>query len=245
MNFGVDFKNEDEVKDYLKNIHVEYQFGCNHEKNPETCHLLGDYYEGVTRDLPAAANTYKDNCDSLNFGKSCAKYGAYVMFGRGTNAKPDPKKAYDYFEKACKLGDPKGCFNQGFVLSTPGSHVYDPVKSIECFKKSCSEKYAEACYFLSGMYIQGVKNKPAGPHAAQPPANNEEQIIVPKNMKEAFMYTNTACELQHIYACANLSQMYTRGEGVEKNEELGAKFKELTLKLKSEIKGVDFQRGLS
>lgn len=30
-----DFKNDDEVKQYLENIAVEYRFGCYTEKNPE------------------------------------------------------------------------------------------------------------------------------------------------------------------------------------------------------------------
>jgi len=28
-------KDEEEVKEYLKNLHIEYQFGCYNEKNPE------------------------------------------------------------------------------------------------------------------------------------------------------------------------------------------------------------------
>lgn len=30
-----DFKNEDDVKDYIKNLGTEYRFGCFSEKNPE------------------------------------------------------------------------------------------------------------------------------------------------------------------------------------------------------------------
>ena len=32
---GVNFKNEEEVQDYLKNIGTEYKFSCFKEKNPE------------------------------------------------------------------------------------------------------------------------------------------------------------------------------------------------------------------
>ena len=31
---GVDLKNEDDVKDYLERLGIEYRFGCYHEKNP-------------------------------------------------------------------------------------------------------------------------------------------------------------------------------------------------------------------
>lgn len=30
-----DLKNAEEVKEYLKNLHIEYRFGCQSEKNPE------------------------------------------------------------------------------------------------------------------------------------------------------------------------------------------------------------------
>lgn len=30
-----DLKNEEDVKEYLKNLHIEYQFGCYSEKKPE------------------------------------------------------------------------------------------------------------------------------------------------------------------------------------------------------------------
>ena len=32
---GVDLKNEDDVKDYLERLGIEYRFGCYHEKNPK------------------------------------------------------------------------------------------------------------------------------------------------------------------------------------------------------------------
>lgn len=33
---GTNFKSEEEVKEYLKNLHIEYRFGCHSEKNPES-----------------------------------------------------------------------------------------------------------------------------------------------------------------------------------------------------------------
>lgn len=32
---GYNLKDEEEVKEYLKNLHIEYQFGCHSEKRPE------------------------------------------------------------------------------------------------------------------------------------------------------------------------------------------------------------------
>lgn len=32
---GYNLKDVDEVKEYLKNLHIEYQFGCLNEKRPD------------------------------------------------------------------------------------------------------------------------------------------------------------------------------------------------------------------
>lgn len=47
------------------------------------CHLLGDYLEAVKKDYEKAAKIYKNNCDELNFGKSCYKFGNYTLLGKG------------------------------------------------------------------------------------------------------------------------------------------------------------------
>ncbi len=35
-----DLKNEEEAREYLKNVNIEYSFQCYEEKSPEGCHLL-------------------------------------------------------------------------------------------------------------------------------------------------------------------------------------------------------------
>ena len=37
-------------------------------------------------------------------------------------------------------------------------------------------------------------------------------------MEKAFEFAKKACDLKNMYACANLSQMYSRGEGTPKDE---------------------------
>lgn len=100
-----DLKNEEDVKEYLKNLHIEYKFGCYSEKKPEgkwknkiylsitsrlndrfaVCHLLGDFHEAVKGEMENAAATYKANCDEYNYGKSCAKYGDFKAIGESTH----------------------------------------------------------------------------------------------------------------------------------------------------------------
>lgn len=98
---AVNFKDEAEVKDYLKNIGIEYRFGCYSEKNPEgtyflfeikspivfylfqilsfsVCHLLGMYFDVIKNDTEQAKKVFKVNCDSHKWSFSCYKYGYYL-----------------------------------------------------------------------------------------------------------------------------------------------------------------------
>ncbi|XP_077298392.1 cytochrome c oxidase assembly factor 7 [Arctopsyche grandis] len=245
MNFN--FKNEEDVKQYLDNLNTEYQFGCYREKKPEVCHLLGDYIDAIGKDFTKAGVVYKENCDVRNFPLSCRKYGGYLSVGKGLD-KADLPESYKYFEKACELKDASSCFNQGILLTASDAIAKDPLKAAECFKKGCEYNNDLACYHLSSMYLAGVR-KPPSPDAKPLPHGHPPvgEYLLERNMKEAFTLAKKACELNNIYACANVSQMYTRGDGVEKNEELAKEFKNLTLRMQSEIekKGVDFQQGIS
>jgi cytochrome c oxidase assembly factor 7 len=49
-----------------------------------------------------------------------------------------------------------------------------------------------SCFYISGMFISGV-----------------EQVLT-KDMTKAFEYSQKACHLGNVYACANLSQMYKK-----------------------------------
>lgn len=245
MNFN--FKDESDVKQYLENLDTEYQFGCYREKNPEVCHLLGDYFDAINKEFSKAGSIYKENCDTRNFPLSCRKYGGYLSVGRGLD-KADVPAAYKYFEKGCELKDSTSCFNQGILLTSSNEVAKDPLKAAECFRKGCDYDNNMACYHLSSMYLAGIK-KPPSPDAKPLPHGHPPvgEYLLEKNMEKAFTFAKKACDLKNIYACANVSQMYTRGDGVEKNIELGKAFKNLTIQMQSDIdkKGVEFQRGIS
>lgn len=74
-----------------------------------------------------------------------------------------------------------------------------------------------------------------------------KEFILQKDMSKAFNYAYKACELKNMYACANLSQMYARGDGTEKSAEKAEKFKKLALEMQEDIKKqktLEFQQGL-
>lgn len=54
---------------------------------------------------------------------------------------------------------------------------------------------------------------------------------------------------QNMYACANLAQMYQRGDGTEKNEKKAEQYKKKALEMQEELKKqqaeLKFQQGLA
>lgn len=67
-------------------------------------------------------------------------------------------------------------------------------------------------------------------------------------MEKAFKYALEACHLGNMYGCANVSQMYSKGDGVKKDIDMAEKYKKLTLEMEEELttnKTLTFQEGLS
>ncbi|XP_024887146.1 cytochrome c oxidase assembly factor 7 homolog [Temnothorax curvispinosus] len=219
-----DLKKEEDVKEYLKNLHIEYQFGCYSEKKPEVCHLLGDYYEAVNADMAKAASLYKTTCDQYNYARSCAKFGDFKAIGKG--CKKDLPTAYKYMSKSCELNDESGCLHAG-VLGTSKNDVGEKDRAtqvqagVRYLKKACDVYNSDkACFYLSGIYLGGIED------------------VIEKNYKEAYKLSLKSCEHGNPYACANLSQMHARGEGAQKNPELAATFKKRAIDLHEELKRV-------
>ncbi|CAG0917526.1 unnamed protein product [Notodromas monacha] len=227
----------EDVEEYLKNLGIEYRFGCFSEKRPEVCHLLGDYFEAVSRDFEKAAKIYRTNCDDYKFARSCHKYGNYGFLGRG-GVKKGPDTALEYYAKGCDLDLAESCMNGGLLcaLRNPLSphRALDLPRGLKLLEKACTLGQGDACYHLSGMYLTGT----------------EDGTTVPKpDMTRAFQYSLRACELGNVFACANTSQMYSRGDGVEKNEQKATEFKakaeDLHKQLTGKTPGIEFQQGLS
>jgi len=265
-----DLKKESDVKEYLEKLGTEYRFGCYSERKPEVCHLLGDYLEGVKKDFEKAAKVYKSNCDDYGYAKSCYKYGNYSFLGKGkSGSKGDPKLAYQYYEKGCALNDPEACLHSGLLLvskAMPKQIERNVPKGVEFLAKSCDMNNATACFYLSGMHISGVQKqddlntnssgsnssttKQLTPSSTKSSTtiNGKEEYYIHKDMKKAFEFAYKACELKNMYACANLSQMYARGDGTEKNEEKAEKFKKMALEMQDDVKKqqqtLTFQQGV-
>ncbi|XP_027318730.1 cytochrome c oxidase assembly factor 7 [Anas acuta] len=200
----INFEDEEEVRDYLANLHVEYSYQCFKEKDPEGCQRLADYLDAVKKDFQAAARVLRDNCEAHGHGESCYKLGAYQAIGKG-GLDLDLKAAYKSFLKSCEKGGKKSvnaCHNVG-LLAHDGrvndDDKPDPVAARDYYTKACDGNFAPSCFNLSVIYLQGAPG-------------------VPKDMNRALKYSLKGCELGHIWACANASRMYKLGDGIEKND---------------------------
>lgn len=109
---------------------------------------------------------------------------------------------------------------------------------------------ATACFYLSGLHISGVESIPVplDSKAETKAAGASKVFVIEKDMKKAFGFAYKACELKNMYACANLSQMYARGEGTDKNEADAEKFRKLAIAMQNEEKKqqpqLGFQQGI-
>lgn len=144
---------------------------------------------------------------------------------------------------------------QLILLSSKQSHSLNHslnFQGIEYLTKGCEMNNATACFYLSGMHISGIEKseetQSSQSNSVPPPSNivqPDGEYVVVKDMHKAFTFAYKACELKNMYACANLSQMYARGDGTEKNEEKAEKFKKIALEMQSEVrsqKTLDFQQ---
>lgn len=214
---GFNLKNEDEVKEYLENLGTEYRFGCYHEKKPEVCHLLGDFFEAIKQEWDKAGKLYEVNCDEYKYGHSCFKFGNYNFTGKGS-LKADHAKAMSYYDKGCHYKYPEACLHAGLMRTALTSQIpKDDRKAFDYFNAGCNLKSGMCCFYVSGMYISGVDG------------------LVPKDMKKAFEYSKTACDLGNVYACANLSQMYAKGEGVTQSATKAEEYKQLALDMQNQV----------
>jgi TPR repeat protein len=61
------------------------------------------------------------------------------------------------------------------------------------------------------MYIAGVRKHDKKESGSS--GSDKVEYAVPSDMKKAFQFALKGCELGNMYSCANLSQMYKKGDG--------------------------------
>ncbi|XP_048845871.1 cytochrome c oxidase assembly factor 7 [Brienomyrus brachyistius] len=212
----INFEDENEVKEFLDNLGMEYNYQCYREKSPEGCQRLADYLEGIKKNFEATAQVLKHNCEVNSHSESCYKLGAYHVTGKGGVAEC-LKKAYSCFTRACDLGGKNSvnaCHNVALLVHDGRAleGTTDTGVARQYYEKACAGGFAPSCFNLSTLYIQGAPG-------------------ISKDMTQALRYALQACQLGHVWGCANASRMYKLGDGTapdhQKAEELKNRAKEL------------------
>jgi len=203
-----DLKNEDEAKEYIDRVGVEYRFQCFGEGRADGCHRLADYFEAFRHEYDKARKLYEKNCDENHYAMSCYKLGNYRFLGKA--CKKDFLSAFDAYRRGCVFGNGAACYNAALMMEDGRAHAdghQDFAAAVELLRTGCNKmKDVPACFRLSTFYIEGSGG-------------------VEVDMKQAFFYSKLACDKDHIMACHNLSRMYAKGLGTEENKELADFYK--------------------
>jgi len=199
-----DLKDEQQVKEYLDRIGVEYRFQCYDEKRPDGCHRLADYLEAFKKDYEKALAVYTMNCSENRYGASCFKQGQYRLLGR--MHPKDPIAAFESYRNGCDYGFGPSCHNAALLCQSGKLGAVDQSSGAALFlKRGCEVGDVPSCQLLSTHYITGKNG-------------------VERDMEQAFKYAMKACDKGHMYACANVARMYKMGDGVAKNDELAIEY---------------------
>ncbi|CAG0884733.1 unnamed protein product [Cyprideis torosa] len=181
------------------------------EDDGSTCHLLGDYLEAIDQDYEKARKVYEDNCVNYDYTGSCRKAGYYKIRGKGGPTAID--SGMTLLKKACLENDSRSCFTLGELKTKDNEYgvAQNAEEGMRYLEKSCNLGEGQACFHLAGLFFGSQKLK------------------VQKNMEKAFEYSLKACEKYMIPACGNVSLMYLRGDGVQKDPQKAAEYRRMVL----------------
>jgi hypothetical protein len=187
--------------------------------------MFGDTHEGhrVPFWESACKNGLRGGCETLALiestycaagsGWACNQLGLSVTTGKTTNrAALEPAV---YFDRACDLGFPAGCWNAQTIASgktaelrtepplfadlklilQDGNGVLLDRPVVEMYAIACEQDWAGGCSNAGMAYLRGTNTSPDHAKAAR-----------------AF---EKGCSLGEPTACANLGLMYRRGDGVK------------------------------
>ncbi|CAJ0929152.1 unnamed protein product, partial [Mesorhabditis belari] len=214
---------QEERREYVKNIGIEYRFGCYEEKRPDSCQLLGEYMEAIEQNFKSALSLFRQNCEERKYPKSCYKYAMYLLAGK--ECEPDLKKMIRPLEIACDANINKGCRYLSLVHWNGEKDRPANSKLAEKFMaKACELEDGEACWLLSTWYM-GREEKFVNAKKGKEDSKADLGTLA-RNMSKALYYGIKACELNIPYSCANVARMYKIGDGIEKDETKGKEFAE-------------------
>jgi len=151
-------------------------------------HVSGRHGQQVDFDKSYALVT--QSC-GLGFATGC------VLFGDFLTRKGMPKKSLKAYNKACKLGDPNGCFSAGQKYRSGDGAPRDLTRATQRYRRGCDGGAQAACVALAAHYAGGLGIK----------ADQGQSLALNKR----------ACDGNDAAACGQAGMYYEMGVQVAKD----------------------------
>ncbi|CAD6192586.1 unnamed protein product [Caenorhabditis auriculariae] len=233
-----------ERAEYVKNIGIEYRFGCYEEKRPESCQLLGEYMEALQQNFASALAIFKKNCEERQYPKSCFKYGMYLLAGK--ECTPSLKKMLAPMKIACDADIRQGCRYLSLVYwNGEKDRPAESDLAEKYMKKACDLEDGEACWLLSTWYMGNKEKFKTTVQGEAKELDRTSLGSLPRNMEKSLEYAIRACEFDVPQSCANVSRMYKLGDGVPKDLDKAKKFAERAQEIMESLKYKDTTAGFT
>jgi TPR repeat protein len=128
--------------------------------------------------------------------ESC--WSAALGYIAGHSVKVDMRRAGDFVERGCALGDALACGKLGDLLMSGDGRPEDPKKGVELQAKGCEMGSGRWCSALATIYAYGAKT-------------------IPKDTKRAQALLLRGCDLGEAGACGGLGDTLVSGEWTTKD----------------------------
>lgn len=198
-----------------------------------TCFSKGS---GVVKDSEQAFELWKKAAEQ-NYPESL--YNCGVCYARGEGVKKDMYKAVEYWKKAAERDNVNAMYIMGSMYLTGSIVSKDIELAVRYITSSADRENIEAQLAIAAMYYQGLnigKNielavkywEKAAQNNNILAMNNLAMVAYNKGDKKSFAkWLKSAADLGDYASLYNLGVAYEKGDGVEKNGELGKKMKDM------------------
>ena len=227
-----------EQKNDLEHANEIYTKLCNNN-NKEACKALaGNLLKGnpSEKNIKVAYEIYK-NVDAskantvFNGEHGCLLNNSLACFEMGLeyNSNGDYKKANEYFEMGCNLGDGGSCSHLGVNYQMGNGVLADINKAKEFYQKACDLKDGLTCKSLANLYrleknidsaainYEKACNLDMAESCGHASELFKDDANSFKDLKKAIEFAKRGCDLKDGKSCFILGAGYGEGDGIKKD----------------------------
>lgn len=247
-----------EQKNDLEHANEIYTKLCNNN-NKEACKALAG---NLLKDNPSEKNIkvayeiYKKVDASkantvFNGEHGCLLNNSLACFELGLeySNKGDYKKANEYYEMGCNLGDGGSCSRLGVNYQMGNGVLADINKAKEFFQRACDLNIGIACQNLANLYrleknidsaainFEKACNLDMAESCGYASELFKDDANIFKNLKKAIEFAKKGCDLKDGKSCFNLGTGYGEGDGIKKDLKEANKYYQKACDLNNDADG--------